>query len=188
MFSHPFTGRALGVAACFIFLSCTGEPALAAGAAASSGSTQVAVEYKAQKVPEFQLTDYQDELVECSALAAIHTWLGNPFEEAAGFEVRQALARDYWIEISNKYLSLARQASSEADVQKKVGARMRVLAAEWRRLTESHSVAPNWNGWYDLIDRCDSWRPVKPAYAFYSKGRKTADEQGAKANMAMSSQ
>ena len=138
----------------------------------SSSSSEVSLKYKARNVGDVRLGAYKDELIDCSALAGIHTWIGDNLN-TAGAEVRKALNGDYWIGVSNAYLSLAQQSANNPDVSKEVGARMRVLAAEYRELTEAPAGTANWNSWYDLIDRCDSWRTDKPSQAFFSNGRKS---------------
>jgi hypothetical protein len=52
-----------------------------------------------------------------------------------------------------------------------VGAEMKGLAGEWRRLTESGASGADWTEWYDLTDRCEKWRRGPTARSFYSKGR-----------------
>lgn len=188
MLLHSGTGRAFGLASCFVILSFTTASALAGDASASPGSEQVAAQFKAERMPGFLLADYAGELVDCSALAAIHTWMGDAIGEDEGFAVRQAIASDYWIEVSNGYLSLAQQSSGAADLQPVVGARMRELAADWRHLTESATGAGDWAAWYDLIDRCDAWRPEKPKHSFNGNGRKAVDQQGGKPRVAVASQ
>ena len=138
----------------------------------SSSSSEVSLKFKARIVGDVQLGAYKDELIDCSALAGIHTWIGDSLN-TSGAEVRKALNSDYWVSVSNAYLSLAQQAANNPEVSKVVGARMRVLAAQYRELTESPADTTNWNSWYDLIDRCDSWRTEEPSRAFYSNGRKS---------------
>jgi hypothetical protein len=138
----------------------------------SSSSSEVSLKFKARNVGDVQLGAYKDELIDCSALAGIHTWIGDNLN-TAGAEVRKALNGDYWVSVSNAYLSLAQQAANNPEVSKEVGARMRVLAAEYRELTESPAGTTDWSGWYDLIDRCDSWRTDSPSQAFFTNGRES---------------
>jgi|GEM_PF-6847719 len=139
--------------------------------AASSRSAEVAAVYKAEGMPELQLASFENELLDCSALAAIHMWIGDNLGDNSGAEVRKKLNNDYWIDLSKGYLSLAQEASDEADLSQQLGVRMRALSAEFRDLTESQAEPESWANWYDLIDRCDTWRPEKPAHAFYNNGR-----------------
>lgn len=148
----------------------TGVSNAAAGSFSSSRTYEVAPVYKANRVAELNLAAYKDELVDCSALAGIHTWIGDDLN-TAGAEVRQVLNNDYWVSISKAYLTLAQQASGTPDLSKEMGARMRVIAADYRDLTTTSASTANWSSWYDLIDRCDSWRPAKPARAFYNNKR-----------------
>lgn len=164
--SGNYIGR---IALTFVLLMATATSAVAF---TSSSSSEVSLKYKARNVGDVRLGAYKAELIDCSALAGIHTWIGDDLN-TAGAEVRKALNSDYWVGVSNAYLSLAQQAANNPEVSKEVGARMRVLAAEYRELTESPAETANWNSWYDLIDRCDSWRTDKPSQAFFSNGRKS---------------
>jgi len=146
----------------------------------STNNSEVSPKYKARKVGNLQLSIYKDELIDCSALAGIHTWLDDNLGNAAGSEVRKKLNGDYWVDISTAYLDLAQQASGTADLSAEMGARMRVLAAQFRDLTEAPAGTANWAEWYDLIDSCDSWRVDKPAQAFFNNGR-TATAQSSQA-------
>ncbi len=184
MDSHPISGRlACAAVGCFI-LSLAVEPLFDAGAWAAPKTGEVATKYKAGRSAGFRLEDYRDELIECSALAAIHTWMGDSIGDDEGHAVRQAIARDYWIEVSNAYLTLAESAASAPDLSREVGARMRTLAAEWRSLTESTGSA-DWTAWYNRVDRCDAWRPERPAHSFYSKGKPSPADGPGGAEVAM---
>ncbi|HET6565526.1 MAG TPA: hypothetical protein VFG52_08955 [Xanthomonadales bacterium] len=151
----------------------------AAGWFKSSGNPEVAPIYKANRVAELNLVSYEDELIDCSALAGIHSWIGDNLDDS-GAEVRKALNSNYWIDVSKAYLALAQQAAGVPDLSKEMGVRMRALAGEYRDLTESptdsQAEAANWDHWYDLIDRCDSWRPDRPSQAFFNNGRETAPQ------------
>jgi hypothetical protein len=154
-----------------LILLAAGVFASASSASADSGKNEVASKFKTERVAQLNMAAYEDELLDCSALAGIHTWIGDNLGDGAGAEVRMALAEDYWISVSKRYLELAEQAGGEADLEQQLGPRMRELAAEFRDLTSSQSAEANWTDWYDLIDRCDSWRPAKPTHAFYNNGR-----------------
>jgi len=139
-----------------------------------SDNSEVSPKYKARQVGNLHLGAYKDELVECSAFAGIHTWLDDNLGDASGAEVRRKLSGDYWVDTSKAYLDLAEQASGTPDLSKEMGMQMRVLAAQYRTLTETPAGTADWSGWYDLIDRCDAWRPEKPAHAFFNNGRDAA--------------
>ncbi len=87
------------------------------GSAASTRSAEVASAYKAEHVEGFQLASYQDELLECSALAAIHMWIGDNLGDDSGAEVRKKLNDDYWINVSKGYLALAEEAEPKNDTE-----------------------------------------------------------------------
>ncbi len=180
MFFQSFIGRALGLVICCAVL-------FAANVSASSKHAEVAVKYKAEGLAEFQLAEYKDELLECSALAAVHTMIGDNIGEDAGSEARMTLASDYWIEVSHDYLSLAEEASGAENLVQEVGIQIRGLFAEWRRLTETQVTADDWGGWYELTDQCDTWRPAKPAHAYYSRGRKSTATENHASKVAMRS-
>ncbi len=141
----------------------------------STGNSEVSVTYKSRIVGDLHLGAYKDELIECSALAGIHTWIGDGLGDS-GAGVRATLNRDYWTKTSKAYLQLAEQASGEPDLSQQTGVRMRALAAQYRELTESPAGTANWSGWHDLVDRCNSWRPNPPSRAFFDNGRKPAAE------------
>jgi hypothetical protein len=143
----------------------------------STSNSEVSPTYKARIVGDLHLGAYKDELIECSALAGIHTWIGDSLGDS-GAVVRTTLNRDYWTKTSKDYLSLAEQASGEPDLSQQTGVRMRVLAAQYRDLTESPEGTANWSGWYDLVDRCNSWRPDPPSRAFFDNGRKPVPGSG----------
>jgi len=145
----------------------------AATAAASSIKNEVAVKYKSERTKEFRLADYQDELLDCSALAAMHMWIGDNIGQDAGSEVRRVLGEDYWLSISKEYMSLARQAAGKSNLSSAFRTHIRRLTDEWRRLTETQVSANEWSGWYDLVDRCETWRPEKPKRSFNVNGRKS---------------
>ncbi|MSQ99152.1 MAG: hypothetical protein EXR85_07670 [Xanthomonadales bacterium] len=180
MYFQSFIGRALGLGICCAVL-------FAANASASSKYAEVAVKYKAKGLAEFQLAEYKDELLECSALAAVHTMIGDNIGEDEGSEARIALASDYWIEVSHDYLSLAEEASGAKNLVQEVGIQIRGLFAEWRRLTETQVTADDWGGWYKLTDQCDTWRPAKPTHAYYTRGREPTASESPAAKVAMSS-
>jgi hypothetical protein len=172
---QPDTVRALGARRFLLLTSLI--LALAPNAFAAfpgSGKSEVSPKYKSRQVGNLHLGAYKDELVECSALAGIHTWLDDNLGDVSGAEVRRKLAGDYWVETSKAYLDLAEQASGTPDLSKEMGKQMRELAVQYRTLTETPEGTADWTGWYDLIDRCDSWRVEKPAQAFFNNGRNSA--------------
>jgi hypothetical protein len=186
MFFQSFTGRALGLSMCaFLSAYC---PGLNAAGSSSSARAEVGIKYKAADLPAFHLADFQEELLECSALAAIHMWIGDNIGTDPGSEVRKALDEDYWLEISKEYLSLAKQASGNADLSEEVSAEIKGLTVEWQRLTETNVSDTEWAGWYKLVDQCDTWRPEKTSRAYYSKGRDAIAAQGQAPNVAMGPQ
>ena len=172
-------GRCMKHASTVVALLLFGITNSASGWFKSSGNPEVAPIYKANRVAELNLVSYEDELIDCSALAGIHSWIGDNLDDA-GAEVRKALNGKYWIDVSKAYLALAQQAAGVPDLSKEMGVRMRALAVEYRDLTESPTdsqvEAANWDHWYDLIDRCDSWRPESPSQAFFNNGRSTAPQ------------
>jgi hypothetical protein len=171
MFFHFFTRRVLGIVSCCLFLSLTCDRLRAADGSAAPRYAEVGTQYKAQRVAEFHLAQYTDELLECSALAAVHTLIGDNIGEDAGSEVRKTLGNDYWIEVSHDYLALAEDASGAENLVQEVGIQIRGLFSQWRRLTETEVTADDWGGWYQLTDRCDTWRPAKPTRPYYNRGR-----------------
>lgn len=173
MFLQFISGRVFGRSSTLLILLVAGTLTPATGAAASSRSAEVAAVYKAEGMVELQLAPFENELLDCSALAAIHMWIGDNLGDNSGAEVRKKLNNDYWIDLSKGYLSLAQEASGEADLSQQLGVRMRALSAEFRELTESQAEPESWANWYDLIDRCDTWRPEKPTHAFYNNGRQS---------------
>jgi len=173
MFVYNLAGRVLGLAATF-FMVLYCPAVIAAGDSASSENDEVAIEYKAEDLADFHLSDYENELLECSALSAIHMWVGDNIGEDSGSEVRRALDENYWLEISREYLSLAEQASGGADLSREVGAEIKAVTAEWRRLTENKVSPDEWVGWYSLVDRCETWRPEKASRSYYTRGREMA--------------
>jgi len=145
MFFHGFTGRVLGLVTCCVVLSLHCDRLLAADVSASPESAEVATKYKAERLAEFHLADYEFELLECSALAAVHSLIDDNLGEDEGREVRNALAKKYWIDVSHDYLSLAREASGEADLYQEVGIQMRGLVAKctaWRRPKSAPTTGP----------------------------------------------
>lgn len=142
----------------------------------STSNSEVSPTYKARHVGDLHLGAYKDELIECSALAGIHTWIGDNLDDASGAEIRKKINGDYWINTSKAYLSLAEQTSGIPDLSQEMGARMRALAVQFRDLTESPAGTANWSNWYDLIDRCDSWRVEKPKQAFFSNDRNATQQ------------
>jgi hypothetical protein len=89
--------------------------------AASTRSNEVSSAYKAERVDGFQLASYQDELLECSALAAIHMWIGDNLGDDSGAEIRKKLNDDYWINVSKGYLALAEEADGDVDRRGSLG-------------------------------------------------------------------
>ncbi len=178
MFLRIFNGRARARDRYFLILLAAGILFPAMCPAASTRSAEVASVYKAQHLDRLQLAVYQDELLECSALAAIHMWIGDNLGNDSGAEVRKKLNNDYWINVSKSYLSLAEQASGGSDLNPELGSQMKRMAAEYRDLTESQAEPEAWASWYDRIDRCDTWRPDRPAHAFYNNGRRPDVESG----------
>jgi len=168
MFFRASTSRAFGVSVCVVVCFCCSQ--LYAGTQSSSRHSEVEIQYKAKGLTEFHLADYKDELLQCSALAAIHMWISDNIGADSGAEVRRAIYEDYWLEISNEYLSLAKKASGKPDLSQEVRTEIRNLTGEWRRLTETKVSAEDWRGWYDLVGRCDAWRPEKTARAYFSNG------------------
>lgn len=188
MFFQLFTGRVLGLVGCCLFLSLGCDRLRAADVSAAPKYAEVGTRYKAQRVAEFQLAQYTDELLECSALAAVHTLIGDNIGDDAGSEVRKTLGTDYWIEVSHDYLSLAEEASGSADLVQEVGIQIRGLFAEWRRLTAGQVTADDWDGWYKLTDQCDTWRPAKPTHPYYTRGREPSANESPATKVAMSLQ
>lgn len=160
----------LSISLLFSGLLFAGVSNAAAGSFSTAGNAEVAPVYKANRVAELNLAAYEDELIDCSALAGIHSWIGDDLS-SSGAEVRKALNNDYWMSVSKAYLALAKLATGEPDLSKQIGARMRVLAAEFRDLSEAPASTANWSGWYALVDRCDSWRTDSPSRHFYTNGR-----------------
>jgi hypothetical protein len=188
MFFQLFTGRVLGLVSCCLFLSLGCDRLRAADVSAAPKYAEVGTRYKAQRVAGFQLAQYTDELLECSALAAVHTLIGDNIGEDAGSEVRKTLGKDYWIEASHDYLSLAEQAAGAKDMVHEVGIQIRGLFAEWRRLTETEVSPDDWGRWYQLTDRCDTWRPAKPTRSYYTRGRQPTTSQNQVSKVAMASE
>jgi len=168
MFFRSFTGRAFGISTCVVLTLCCSQ--LHAGTASSFKHPEVEIQYKAKGLTEFHLADYKEELLQCSALAAIHMWISDNIGQDSGSEVRRTIYEAYWLEISNEYLSLAKKASDNADLSQEVRAEIRNLTGEWRRLTETKVGAADWASWYELVDRCDTWRPEKATRAYFSNG------------------
>jgi hypothetical protein len=188
MFFQLFTGRVLGLVSCCLFLSLGCDRLCAADVSAAPKYAEVGTRYKAQRVEEFQLAQYTDELLECSALAAVHTLISDNIGEDAGSEVRKTLGNDYWIEVSHDYLALAEDASGAENLVQEVGIQIRGLFAQWRRLTETEASADDWGGWYQLTDRCDTWRPAKPTRPYYTRGRAPTASESPAAKVAMSTE
>ena len=139
---------------------------------AASKRAEVAVEHKQDDRADFQLAEYRTELLQCSALSAIHMWIGDNLAEE-GAQVRQQLDEEYWLKTSKDYLALANQASGEADLTEEVGAEIKILTAEWRHLTEEQNTADEWQEWLALTERCDSWRPDPPRRQYIENFRKS---------------
>jgi hypothetical protein len=173
MIFHARLGRVPGRTSVFSLLAGIGALMVAVNAAASPSSEEVSFEYKAKRGGTAELSSYEEELLECSALAGIHTWIGDNLGDDSGAEIRKSLNNDYWINVSKSYLALAQQATGKSDLFPEVGNRMKALAAEYRDLTASQADTSGWLDWYQLIDRCDTWRPNPPAHAFYNNGRQS---------------
>jgi hypothetical protein len=188
VFFQLFTGRVLGLVSCCLFLSLACDCLCAADVSAAPKYAEVGIQYKAQRVVEFQLAQYTDELLECSALAAVHTLIGDNIGEDEGSEVRRTLGKDYWIEVSHGYMSLAEEATGSENLVQEVGIQMRGLFAEWRRLTETEVTADDWGRWYQLTDRCDTWRPEKPTRSYYTRGREPTASGSPASKVAMSAE
>jgi hypothetical protein len=188
MFFYSFTGRVLGFVSCCVVLSLDCGGLLAADDSASPKYAEVAIKYKAEGLAGFRLAEYKDELLECSALAAVHTLIGDNIGEDEGSEVRKTLDKDYWIEVSHDYLSLAQEASGTENLVPEVGIQIRGLFAQWRRLTETEVTAEDWVGWYELTDQCDTWRPAKPTHSYYSKGRESIANKNPTSKVAMAAE
>lgn len=176
MFFHLLNGRVFGLLA-FSALIFHCSALNAADASVSSNAAEVAIKYKSGGLTEFHLVDYEEELIECSALAAMHTWIGDNIGQDAGAEVRKVIGEDYWLEISREYLSLAREAGGSSDLSQEFRKKIKGLTTEWRRLTEMPVNTGEWAGWYGLVDRCESWRPEKTRRSFYNKGRESMAAQ-----------
>ena len=170
MLFHSRGSRVFCLSAAFL-ISIYASQLAAAGAAGSSRRDEVAIKYKSAAVPGFNLAEYETELLQCSALAAIHTWIGDNIGSDEGSEVRKTLAEDYWLDVSREYFSLAKKASGDDDLSEEIRAEIKSLTGEWRRLTETEVAPADWDGWYDLVDRCDTWRPEKAARSWYNNGR-----------------
>ena len=175
MVFHSWLGRMVGLSAVLLFAFHTIEAA-AAGVAGTSRRDEVGIKYKSAAVTEFQLSDYESELLQCSALAAIHTWIGDNIGTDAGSEVRKTLNEDYWLDVSREYFSLAKKAAGDEDLSEEIRAEIKSLTGEWRRLTETGVGPSEWAGWYDLIDRCDTWRPEKASRSYYDHDRHASAE------------
>ncbi len=173
MFYQRISGRVLGLITISV-LSFLGTWLNANPAFAASKQDEVAVEHKTQGLTDFRLADYQAELLQCSALSAIHMWIGDNLGDDEGAQVRKTLDEDYWLETSKDYIALAEQAAGNPDLTEQFGLEVRSLAAEWRHLTEDQVAVGDWQKWYELIDRCDSWRPNPPARSYFNNGRSSA--------------
>lgn len=160
MFYQGVSGRFSGL---FVVaaLSVTGTLLLDGTAFAGSSPAEVAIEHKQEDLANFQLAEFRTELLQCSALSAVHMWIGDNLAEE-GAQVRQQLDEEYWLNTSKDYLALANQASGGTDLTEMVGAEIKILTAEWRHLTEEQATADEWQEWYALTERCDSWRPDPP--------------------------
>jgi hypothetical protein len=176
MFSQSVCGRSIGLSIISVLFLSSG-PLFAGGGAASSQSAEVAIEYKKTGLLEFQLADFEEELLECSGLAAVHMWISDNIGSDAGSGVRASISEDYWLDISHDYLSLAKQASGKEDMSKEVRVHIRGLTAEWYRLTETKVSPEDWSDWYELVDRCETWRPANSARSYYNKGRDVLAKQ-----------
>jgi len=180
-------GRVPGRKSILVLLLGIGGLTTTVNALASPDSAEVSVQYKVERSGLADLSSYEDELPECSALAGIHTWIGDNLGDDSGAEVRKSLNNDYWIKVSKGYLALAQQATGKPDLFPEVGVRMKALAAQYRDLTAAQAGASAWLDWYQLIDRCDSWRPNPPSHAFYNNGRQTKAIERQASEVAMGS-
>jgi len=141
---------------------------------AASAREEVAVEHKQDDQVNFQLAEFRTELLQCSALSAIHMWIGDNLADE-GAQVRQQLDEEYWLKTSKDYLALAGKASGQSDLTEEVGAEMKILTAEWRHLTEEAATADEWEEWFALTERCDTWRPDPPKRSYLkNSGQSTA--------------
>lgn len=136
---------------------------------AASKQAEVAVEHKQDGQVDFQLAEFRTELLQCSALSAIHMWIGDSLAEQ-GAQVRQQLDEEYWLKTSKDYLALANQASGESDLTEEVGAEIKLLTAEWRHLTEDQATVDEWQEWTALTERCDTWRSDPPKRSYLNSG------------------
>ena len=108
MFLRAFNGRFSGLVLCTVsFFGCS--LLHASGTQSSSGNAEVAVEYRSNGLQEFRLADYQQELLQCSALSAIHMWIPDNIGEDSGSEVRKQLGEDYWLDLSKDSATLSLQ-------------------------------------------------------------------------------
>lgn len=184
MFFHLLNGRVFGLlAVSALIFHCSGLDA--ADASVSSKPAEVAIKYKSEGLTEFRLVDYEEELIECSALAAMHTWIGDNIGQDEGSEVRKVIGEEYWLEISREYLSLAREAGGNSDLPQEFRKKIKGLTVEWRRLTEMPVNSGEWAGWYGLVDRCEGWRAEKTGRSFYNKGRKSMAAQNSAPKVAV---
>lgn len=160
MFYQGVSGRFLGL---FVIaaLSVSGALLLIGTAYAGSSQAEVAVEHKQEDLANFQLAEFRTELLQCSALSAIHMWIGDNLADE-GAQVRQQLDEEYWLNTSKDYLALANRAGGGTDLTEAVGAEIKILTADWRHLTEEQATADEWLEWYELTERCDSWRADPP--------------------------
>ncbi len=177
MFFHSVNGRVLGLLA-VAALSFPCSRLDAADASVRTKPAEVAIKYKSAGLADFRLADYGTELLKCSALAAMHTWIGDNIGQDAGSEIRRAIGEDYWLEISKEYLALATEADGKSDLSAEFSTQIKGLTVEWRRLNETHVTAGDWDGWYDLVDRCEAWRPKNTIRSFHGNGRKSVAAQG----------
>jgi len=160
MFYQGVSGRFLGL---FVItaLSVSDTLLLIGTAFAGTSQAEVAIEHKQDGLTNFQLAEFRTELLQCSALSAVHMWIGDNLAEE-GAQVRQQLDEEYWLNTSKDYLALANQANGGTDLTEAVGAEIRILTADWRHLTEEQATANEWREWYELTERCDSWRVDPP--------------------------
>ncbi len=172
MFYQGVSGRFLGLVT--ITALSFGSTLLHIGPAfAASKRAEVAVEHKQEDIAHFQLAEFRTELLQCSALSAIHMWIGDNLADE-GAQIRQQLDEEYWLNTSKDYLALANQASGDPDLTEEVGAAMKILTAEWRHLIEDEATADEWQQWTELTMRCDSWRPDPPKRQYFNNIRQSA--------------
>jgi len=163
-------GRAAGLLLLSLALTGYSFALFASDKTGSNRRAKVAAEYKSASVGNFSLADYQEELLECTALATLQMWVGDGSDGGEGSQVRKTISENYWLEIGNGYLSLAKEASGKQDLSEEVHEQIVALTSEWRRLTDNNANDAEWSKWNALIERCETWRPEGSTYTYYSRG------------------